>query len=183
MELNLQPLAQCCFVSGDPFQEGERVVSHLLRSASLEITRYDVGEARVQDFQPEGTIVCSWVHPYKPKAKEENTEHTLKLTAENLFVTLADPLNEPTPENTRLMQFLALMLERKRLLRPKGRNQDGTANVYEHAKSKLRYEVPVGELDPEFFLAVQAQLSVLVGSPETSEVAVATAPGNEPVPE
>ena len=39
-------------------------------------------------------------------------------------------------------------------------------NIYEHAKTKQVYEVPVGELSPEFFLAVQEQLSVLVGSPD-----------------
>ena len=183
MELNLQPLAITCFVSGDLFQEGDRVVSHLLRSASMEITRYDVLEGHLPEFSAEGTMVCSWVHPFKPKNKEENPERALKLTAENLFVTLADPINEPTEDNTRLIQFLALMLERKRLLRPKGLNADKTRNVYEHAKSKLLYEVPVGELDPEFFLAVQAQLSVLVGAPAPSSIESEADPAANPKPE
>jgi hypothetical protein len=172
MDMNLQPLAPTCFVSGEAFVEGDRVVSRLLRSASLEILRYDMLEARVAEFAGDGTLICSWVHSYKPKTKDENPDRTLKLTAENLFITLADPLNEPTPENTRLLQFLALMLERKRILRPKGRTSDGANNIYEHAKSKLRYEVGVGELDPAFFLAVQEQLSVLVGVPKEPEVAV-----------
>jgi hypothetical protein len=97
----------------------------------------------------------------------------MKLTAENLFVTLADPLTEPTAENTRLLQFLALLLERKRLLRPKGRTPDGEKNIYEHARTKQFFEVPVGELSPQFFLQVQEQLSVLVGPPKAKAAAPA----------
>lgn len=166
MEMNLQPLATSCFVSGEHFIEEDRVVSQLLQSESLEIMRYDVLESQLNELKADGSLVCSWVQRYRPRVKEENTDRTLKLTADNLFVTLADPSNEPNEENTRLLQFLALMLERKRILRPKGRNADGDKNVYEHAKTKELYEVPIGELDPAFFVAVQQQLSVLVGSPE-----------------
>ena len=167
MDLNLQPLAAACFVTGDPFQEGDRVVSRLVRNANLEIMRYDVAESRLHDLAVEGALVCSWVQAFEPRLKEENPDRALKLTAENLFVTLADPANEPDAETVRLIQFLALMLERKRLLRAKGRSGDGTRNVFEHAKTKQLFEVPAGDFDPAFFVAVQAQLSVLVGGPTT----------------
>ena len=36
----------------------------------------------------------------------------------------------------------------------------------EHAKTKLIYAVPAGELNPEFFISIQEQLSVLVGGPK-----------------
>jgi len=180
MEMNLQPLATTCFVSGDPFNEGDRVLSHLMRAESMEIMRYDVLESHLGEFQPDGILVCSWGKPYKPRAKNENPERELKLTAENLFVTLADPNNEPSEENTRLVQFLALMLERKRLLRPKGLNATRDKTIYEHAKSKERYEVEVGEFDPAFFIAVQEQLSVLVGAPEKETSEVKETPKEEP---
>jgi hypothetical protein len=105
------------------------------------------------------------VHLFKSR-KDENPERSLKLNAENLFFTLADPTNELNVESTRLVQFLALMLERKKMLRPKGLSADGARNVYEHAKTKQIFEVPVGELTPEFFVAVQEQLTVLVGAPK-----------------
>ncbi|MBL9200048.1 MAG: hypothetical protein JNL39_06045 [Opitutaceae bacterium] len=169
MELHLQPLATTCFVSGAPFTEGARVASHLVRTgAALEIVRYDVLEAHAVGFAPEGFVACRWVHAYKPRRHGENADRALKLTAENLFVALADPTTEPTEENTRLVQFLALMLERKRVLRPRGLSTDGARNRYEHAKSKVIFEVPAGELTPEFFVAVQQQLSVLVGEPKAN---------------
>ena len=84
---------------------------------------------------------------------------------------MADPNNELSEDDGRLVQFLALMMERKRLIRPKGRNADGTKDVYIHRGTKNLYEVPVGELTPEFFIAVQDQLSILVGVPEEETVA------------
>jgi hypothetical protein len=166
MEMNLQPLATTCAVSGEPFVEGARVASYLVRTASLEIVRHDVLEAHVANFVPEGFVACRWVQPYKPRKAGENADRALKLTAENLFATLADPATEPTPENTRLLQFIALMLERKRVLRARGKSSDGLRTRYEHAKTKQIFEVPIGDLTPEFFVAVQEQLTVLVGAPK-----------------
>jgi hypothetical protein len=167
MEMNLQPLAPTCFVSGETFVDGARVASYLVRSgAALEIVRYDVLETHAGNFLPDGFVACRWVHAFKPRRAGENPDRALKLTAENLFVALADPSTEITPENTRLVQFLALMLERKRILRPRGRSSDGQRNRLEHARTKAIFEVPVGELTPEFFVAVQEQLSVLVGAPK-----------------
>src|SRR5688500_9905935 len=163
MEMHLQPLGTTCSLSGVAFVEGARVASYLVRSgAALEIVRYDVLESQIANFTPEGFVACKWVHAFKPRRPGENSDRALKLTAENLFVALADPTTEPTPENTRLVQFLALMLERKRILRPKGKSADRERNVFEHAKTKQMFEVPVGELTPEFFVAVQEQLTVLV---------------------
>jgi hypothetical protein len=45
------------------------------------------------------------------------------------------------------------------------------------------FEVPVGELTPEFFIAVQEQLTILVGAPkpkEASPTEAAPAPTAEP---
>lgn len=176
MEMHLQPLATACFVSGEPFADGARVASFLVRNDKMEIVRYDVLEPHAAGFAPEGYVACSWVQLYKPRRAGENPDRALKLTAESLFVALTDPTTEPSPENTRLVQFLALMLERKKILRPRGRTADGLRNRYEHAKTKQIFEVPGGELTPEFFVAVQEQLSVLVGAPKPKAQSAAAAP-------
>jgi len=168
MDLNLQPLATACFVSGERFSEGTRVLSLLVRNDQMEVARYDVLEAQRGELAVEGTLVCSWVQPYKARQKQENPDRALKMTAENLFFTLAAPSNEPDDETLRLIQFLALMLERKRILRPKGTHKDEEGVVrtrYEHAKTKQLFDVPQADFSPEFFIAVQAQLSVLLGGP------------------
>lgn len=164
--MNLQPRSIHCHVSGETFSEGVRVASYLVRATTLEVVRYDVLEKNAGSFSPEGFVACRWVQIYKSRAAGENADRALKLNAENLFLTLADPTNELNPESTRLVQFLALMLERKKILRPKGLSASGEKSVYEHAKTKQLFEVPVGEMTNEFFVAVQEQLSVLVGVPK-----------------
>lgn len=167
MDLNLPAMATTCFVTGAPFEEDEPVVSMLVRQYSDGmLARFDVKRTAEAQFERPGRVACRWVHGFTPRKGTDNPERHLKLTAETLFLTLADPSAELSPEDGRLVQFLALMLERKRLLKPKGRNASGTKDVYEHRGTKDRYEVPVGELDPAFFIAVQEQLSVLVGSPD-----------------
>lgn len=175
MELNLSPLATRCAATAAPFQEGDRVVSLLGRDAQGAVVRVDVLESAEPGIEPRlaGVVFCRWMQVFKPKVAEENAERMLKLTAENLFLTLCDPANVPDPGNTHLVQFLALMLERKRLLRPKGRSEDGERLVYEHAGTRNRYEVPAGEFDADFFVRVQQQLGVLVGEPPAAAEAKA----------
>jgi hypothetical protein len=165
MELNLQPRALSCYVSGQAFREGDRVASLLVRTDGGTVVRYDALEERAATFAPEGFVACRWVQVYKPQAAEVNADRALKLTADTLFLTLADPSTEATPETERLVRFLALLLERKRLLRPRGKAPDGIRDLYEHARTKQFFEVPATELTAEFFTAVREQLSVLVGEP------------------
>jgi hypothetical protein len=69
------------------------------------------------------------------------------------------------------------MLERKRLLRPRGVTADGERNLFEHVRTHQMYEIPAGELTPEFFVQIQEQLGLLVGSPKksTADAAAETA--------
>lgn len=163
MELNLHPLGQKCCVSGREFAEGDRVVCYLVREPTGEIGRRDLRESEDAAFAKPELVFCRWMVVFKPRPAEENPERALKLTAENLFLTLADPANEPNPTNTPLLQFLALMLERKKLIKPRGLTEDGTRRIYEHMKSHQLYEVPAGTLDDEFFRRIQEHLGVLVG--------------------
>lgn len=178
MDLNIQPMNQSCAVSGLAFEDGQRVASYLIAPPGApELLRFDVREEKSGDFQPQGPVVCRWVHLFKARRGGDGGDRALKLTTENLFLTLADPLTEPTEENVRLLLFLSLMLERKRILRQRGRTADGNRVRYEHARSKQIFELPATELTPEFFVQVQEQLSVLVGVPkkQAKEAAAAKA--------
>ena len=202
MELNLHPIATKCFVSGREFQEHDRVVSYLVRPAAgpgpagdapVAMARFDLREsedpppqltaltAPAVSLRPEGPepaewafVYCRWVVDFKQRKADENPALTLKLTAENLFLTLAIPAGTD-PEtldtgsqtlNTPLLQFLALMLERKKVIKPRGSTEDGQRNVFEHMPTHQSYEVPVGDLNVEFFQKIQEHLGVLVGTPK-----------------
>jgi len=171
MEMNLKPRAASCFVSGHTFREGDRVASLLARTDSGSVVRYDTLEAHAGSLRPEGFVACSWVQVFRPPAKDENPERALKLSAESLFLALADPATEASPETARLVRFLALLLERKKLLRPRGRTPDGLRDIYEHSRTRQLFEVPAIDLSPEFFIAVREQLTVLVGEPKAARTA------------
>ncbi len=84
MDLHLQPLATTCFVSGEPFTEGARVASFLVRTgAAMEIVRYDVLETKTEGFSPEGVLACKWVHPFKPRRAGETV--AARAGGENVF--------------------------------------------------------------------------------------------------
>jgi hypothetical protein len=182
MELNLHPIATKCFVSGREFAENDRVVSYLVREASGEVARRDLLEGEDGRFMPPAFVYCRWVVAYKPR-RDDNSDRNLKLTAENLFLTLAIPSGATTETidassqglNTPLLQFLALMLERKRLLKPRGLTDDGVRQIFEHMPSHQLYEVPVGDLNQEFFMKIQEHLGVLVGTPKPKAAPVAAA--------
>ncbi len=174
MELNLHPIATKCYVSGHEFRENDRVVSYLVREASGEVARRDLLEVQDGKFMPPAFVYCRWVVAFRQRKAEENPALTLKLTAENLFLTLAAPEAEPSTLNTPLLQFLALMLERKKLIKPRGLTEDGGRQIYEHMPSHELYEVPVGELNAEFFQKIQEHLGVLVGRPGPKAEAVAS---------
>lgn len=189
MELNLHPIAIKSFASGHEFIEHERVVSYLLRESTGEVARRDLLESEDKPDFAKGDfgslaagggvrapafVYCRWVVGYKPR-RDENSAQTLKLTAENLFLTLAIPAGSlstseiesgQTAVNTPLLQFLALMMERKKLIKPVGKTEDGLRHIYEHRASHTLYEVPVGDLNVEFFQKIQEHLGVLVGTPK-----------------
>lgn len=178
MELNLHPIATKCFVSGREFRENERVVSYLVRESTGEVARRDLAAAEDGRFMPPAFVYCRWVVSYKPR-REQDAALALKLTAENLFLTLAGPEAEPSETNTPLLQFLALMLERKKIIKPRGRTEDGLRQVFEHMPSHQLYEIPVGELNVGFFQKIQEHLGVLVGEPKAKLAAPASV---SPVP-
>ena len=182
MELNLHPIATKCCVSGREFAEHDRVVCYLVREdgaagspqAAGLTGRRDLLESEDVNLTKPATVYCRWVVVFKPRLLEENADRNLKLTAETLFLTLADPANPPSETNTPMVQFLALMLERKRLIKLRGLTEDKQRQIFEHMPSHQMYEVPVGNLDQSFFMKIQEQLGVLVGVPKP-KVATGTA--------
>lgn len=175
MDLTLQPQAERCFVTQAAFTEGARVVSFLVRDPGGEFRRYDcLAEAEGQNVPP-GEVLCRWTRIFKPRAVGVDAERELKMSAESLFLSLTEDGAGDISENLQLKQFLALMLERKRVLKNRGRSIGGN-QVYEHMRSKRMIEVPTGDMDAEFFLSVREKLGLLV-----KDVPSAVAPQAAPV--
>jgi hypothetical protein len=73
-------------------------------------------------------------------------------------------------------------LERKKLIKLRGYTEDGQRQIYEHRASHQLYEVPVGDLNVEFFQKIQEHLGVLVGNPKPKAEAGLPAPATPTAP-
>ena len=131
-EWNIQPRAVVCARTGEPFAKGDRVYSALYwRDGKYE--RIDVTqaawEARNDNIEPLSAWQADFVPP--PPAPVEALR---KDDAEGLLRRLMTE-NEPGSRNARYI--LALMLERKKVVRQIERQkQDGRSTlVYEHVPS------------------------------------------------
>lgn len=156
-------MARKSFFSGEAFEKDERVASSLVKTEDGELLRIDVRRSETDAVELPGEALCHWNLRFKPKPSDGKEEaEALKLTADNLFISLfeGEEEGELTQDNAELKLFLGLMLERRRVLRVKGRTRQYTR--YVHRPSKREFLVPAVELEPQFFLENEEKLSFLV---------------------
>jgi hypothetical protein len=131
-EWNIQPRALQCAVSGRPFAKGERVYSALFWRDG-QYARVDLNaeswQARNENIGPISAWQAEFVPP--PAAAPETLK---KDDAESLLRRL---IAEADPGTRHSRYILALMLERKKLLRQieRQRQEGFSVLVYEHVPS------------------------------------------------
>lgn len=172
MDWHITPVARKSYLSGVEFAKDDRVGSSLVKTAEGELLRVDVLLSEIDDLELPGVLICRWTQAFKPKSDGGKEEaEALKLTADNLFISLFEGEEEATltEENRELKHFLGLMLERRRVLRVKSRLRAYTR--YVHRPSKREFLVAPVDLEPAFFLENQEKLSFLLDSGEASSEA------------
>lgn len=165
MDWQIKPLAHSSAVSGEPLVVGDRVECFVFLDEAGALTRADIRENETERFPRPESVLGRWQRVVKDRGEEqrEAREQTLA-TAEDLFFSLfemEDGEPETVAEREALKQVLALMLERKRILRSQGRVTNGVQN-YLHVRSKRTVDVPMHELEPEQILSLQDKLEGLV---------------------
>jgi len=172
-EWNIQSRSLQCAVTGRPFEKGERLYSALYwREGQYQRVDLcaDAWKARNDNIEPLSAWQTEFVPPPPPAPealKKDDAESLLRrLVAENV----------PTTRNARYI--LALMLERKKVLRQIERKREEGTNVlvYEH--------IPSGEVwlieDPGLKLgelsAVQEEVAHLLGAGEPAPAEATPAP-------
>jgi hypothetical protein len=129
---NIQPRAAACGQTGEPFTKGERVYSALYwREGKYQ--RVDLKEAAWQARNENIEPLSAWQTDFVPPPPAP-AEPLRKDDAESLLRRLMAE-NEPGSRNARYI--LALMLERKKVLRQleRQREQGRSTLVYEHLPS------------------------------------------------
>jgi len=165
--------ADCCTVTGKPFQEDEIFHTMLTQAKTGELIRHDLCERAWVERNDNIRPLSFWQSKFKPLPPPEQ-EAVGKNDAESELRRLLDEGAHLSPK---VCYLLALLLERKRVLRVKDRIKiDGNSTiVYEHADTQETFIVPEVELGLADIESLQAEL-------KTSSRIFAAAESQEPVP-
>ena len=127
------------------------------------IERADVLKGHAASFTPNGLLLGRWTREVKERNEEEQAHRAQLLASrEEFFLSLYDDDADPSGDKGVLKHILAMLLERKRIIRAMGPADKGLI-PYQHASSKQTYLVPVLDLQPAHILQVGASLDLLVG--------------------
>ncbi len=163
MEWEIRPLARRCAASDAALEPGEAVVCLLYRDFETgELARADVREPLADDFTPSGDPVARWRRIVKAPGDEGEARREALRSSEELFLALLDESTEPAPDVQALQHLLALLLERKRILRQLGKRQRSGQQTYLHVPTKREIAIPILPLDSEFFAQIQTRLDDLI---------------------
>lgn len=161
-EWTIQSRADQCALTGQPFRDGEYFYT-LLFDEKTGFRREDLSESAWQQRNSsEGAQPFSfWRSKFEAPPPVE-PEPLGKQTAEDL---LRRYMAETTPEHANARYLLAVMLERKRLLKEieTRHGDDGSlVRIYEHAKTGEVFVIPDPQLRLDQIAAVQAQVADLL---------------------
>ncbi len=160
MDWNTKSLARVCALTGNPFQEGDRVISFILRGEGETLERLDYLEAGLTEQNaPVGEVLGRWTRVVAAQAESRKQAREQELAgAEEMFTALYAALDDTADEDRlALVQMLALTLERRRVLRAVGAAKKGI-QPYLHTATKAEYSVKVAALTPEILLRIQPHL-------------------------
>jgi hypothetical protein len=172
---NIKSRSEVCDATGKPFEEGETFFTALFQDGEG-FRRADLCEEawNTRAADPEApTLFSSWRSKFEPPAPPA-PEALRRDDAEGMLRRLIES-NDPAHTNTRYL--LAVMLERKRILRPQP-SPDKATLIYERAGTGETFIVADPNLSLSDLVAVQEEVSAMLSGLSTPPVAVgeATAP-------
>jgi len=158
---SIQHRADRCAASGEPFRDGDAFYTLLYHEKGA-FRREDLSEAafkaRNENIQPYSFWRSKFETPPPP-----TPEALGKQTAEDL---LRRYMAEQSPEHSNARYILAIMLERKKLLKEveaRRGEDDSLTRIYEHAKTGEVFVIPDPQLRLEQIAEMQAQVAGLLG--------------------
>ena len=182
-EWNIKSRSEVCDASGSPFSEGEVFHTALFREGEG-FRRADLCEdawkARLAD-PGAAPVFSSWRSKFEPPAPPA-PEALPRNDAEGMLRRLVES-SDPSHTNTRYL--LAVMLERKRILRPQSSPEPGML-VYEHSATGETFIISDPGLSLSDLVRVQEEVSALLSGlsavvPESSGAVAVTE--SEPAPD
>lgn len=172
MDLSIRSVSRSSSVSAREFAPGDRVESFLYRSESGELERADLFPEELADWTMPTQLLCRWTHQIRDRSDAEGEARKQALqSAEEMFIALVesegdkntsesegDSNSETARDRVILINLIALILERKRVLRVRGRDR----SLYYHPALKKEFRIPLADMQPEELLRIESQLGQLI---------------------
>ncbi|MEI8234422.1 MAG: hypothetical protein WCH57_07015 [Verrucomicrobiota bacterium] len=159
-EWEIKGRSTVCTATGRPFADGEFFYTLLFLERGG-FRREDLCEEAWQQRDPAKPPYSFWRNKFEvpPPAAPE------PLGKQNAETLLRRYMGEPGEEHANVRYFLALILERKRLLKPvEVKEEDGKRlHLYLHAKTGEIFVIPDPQLRLDQIESVQAEVAGLLG--------------------
>jgi len=125
--------------------------------------RADVLPDEVDTYELPGEILGRWMRVVKDPDDESTNVRETVASAEDFFLSLyQNDQADGLAETDALKHLLALMLERKRVVRAVGKRQTVGTQLYRHVKTKQEIEVPIVEISTDLMLKIQDTLGDII---------------------
>jgi len=159
-EWEIKGRSTVCTATGKPFSDGEFFYTLLFMERG-EFRREDLCEEAWQQRDPTKAPFSFWRNKFEipPPAAPE------PLGKQNAEALLRRYMGEPGEEHANVRYFLALILERKRLLKPvEVKEEEGKRiHLYLHTKTGEIFVIPDPQLHLDQLEAVQTEVAGLLG--------------------
>ena len=157
LDWQIKPLSKKSAISGRDISAGDSVVCAVFVDGLGNLDRLDCHADEFDPSKIEGKIIGRW-----ERTVSENPEEDERAARRmDFFVSLFDGSGVRADESDVIKQMLALLLERKRILRPVGRPSGGIQK-YVQTSTKREFDVPQRNLDAELIVKIQTQLGNII---------------------
>lgn len=159
MDWQIKTMAVKSSASEAKFEDGDIVTCLIYKDPEVEgLCRADLLNSEVEGFEHSGILLGRWQRIIKSDANEAEDPRELITAADDFFCSLFeqdDPEEaEENKERSALKHLLALLLERKRILKPKGARATTGSQTYVHPKLQREFEVPVILIDAQMMQTI-----------------------------
>lgn len=161
MNWHFQSIASTSTVSKSAFLDGEQVVCLIYKDVEKgEIARADIRSEEVDHFELPGELLGRWFQKVKKPESGQTAARRKVASAEDFFFSLyASSGDKDNCEETNALKYLlALMLERKRVVRAQGKRLHEGVQSYIHIKTKQTFAVPITDISVDLMVRIQKTL-------------------------
>ena len=164
MEWQIRTISRKSSRSGEPFAPGDVAISLIYFDAQEGgVARADLHASELEEFELPGELLGRWRRVIQdPDQASVQAGETLASAEDFFFSLFENETDEPSEERDMLKHLLALILERKRVLRALGRRKGEASLTYLHVKSKTELTVPVRDISHALMLKIEDTLGDLV---------------------